>query len=83
MDWGLITAILVIVVWMAHVAFDGYRMWRSLRFLRHVKYEALDNWQCERCKYIQDRLDGMRHEAIWTAAAIIALIVHVTLDFVG
>ena len=83
MDWGLITGVLVVLALAAHLAVDGYRMLRNLRFLRHVKAESLDGWQCSRCIYIQDRLAGMRHEAIWTVVAVVALAIHITLDFVG
>lgn len=83
MDWGLTLVILAVVFLVGHLALDGYRMLRHLRFLRHVKYEALDGQRCARCNYIADRLGDMRHEAIWAAAAIVVLAGHITLDFIG
>lgn len=83
MDWGLILVVLAIVFLVGHLALDGYRMLRNLRFLRHVKYESLDNHQCSRCLFISDRLADMRHEVIWTAAAVIVLIGHLILDVVS
>lgn len=81
MDWGLILVVLAVVFLVGHLALDGYRTLRNLRFLRHVKAESLDGWQCSRCNYIQDRLDDMRHEGLWTAAAVVVLAVHIVLDF--
>jgi hypothetical protein len=83
MDGGLVLVVLAVVFLVGHLALDSYRMLRNLRFLRHVKSEALDGWQCARCIYIQTRLADMRHESIWTAAAVVVLAVHITLDFVG
>jgi hypothetical protein len=81
MDWGLILVVLAVVFLVGHLALDGYRLLRNLRFYRHTKYEALD--PCGRCLYIEERLADMRHEGIWTAAAVIVLAAHITLDFVG
>ena len=83
MDWGLILVVLAVVFLVGHLALDGYRMLRNLRFLRHVKAESLDSWRCARCLAIEDGLASMRHEVIWTAAAIVVLAIHIMLDFVG
>lgn len=83
MDWGLVLVVLAVVFLVGHLVLDGYRMLRNLRFLRHVKFESVDNWQCSRCLFISDRLADMRHELIWTVAAVVVLAAHITLDFVG
>ncbi len=83
MDWGLLLVVLAVVFLVGHLALDSYRTLRNLRFLRHVKAESLDGWQCSRCLYIADRLADMRHEGIWTALALVVLVIHITLDFVA
>ncbi len=83
MDWGQALVILAVVFLIGHLALDGYRMFRNVRRLRHVKYESLDSWRCSRCLAIADGLDDMRHEALWTAAAVVVLAVHIVLDFIG
>jgi hypothetical protein len=80
---GPTLVVLAIVVLVVHMALDGYRMLRNLRFLRHIKYERGWTALCPRCIYIEEKLGAMRHEAIWTAAAVVALAGHITLDFVG
>ncbi len=83
MDWGLILVVLAIVFLVGHLMFDGLRLRQQLLRLRHVKYETLDTDSCERCRAIKDGLSDIRHEAIWTAAAIVVLAGHITLDFVA
>jgi hypothetical protein len=83
MDWGLALVVLAVMFLVGHLALDGYRLLRHVRRLRHVKYESLDRERCARCITIADGLADMRHESIWTAAAVVVLSVHITLDFVG
>ncbi len=83
MDWGLILVVLAIVFLVGHLALDGYRTFWNLRFLRHVTAANLNGEECVRCRYIEDRMGNMRHEAFWTAAAIVVLAGHITLDFVA
>jgi len=83
MDWGLVLFILAVVFLVGHLALDGYRMFRNVRHLRHAKAESLDSRRCARCLAIEDGLADLRHEVIWTVAAVIALTGHITLDFVG
>lgn len=83
MDWGLIFFILAIVFLVGHLGIDGYRMFRHVRRLRHIRAETGWEHLCPRCVYIQDGLSDMRHEAAWTVAAVLALAGHITLDFVG
>lgn len=51
--------------------------------LRHIKYEAGWEVRCPRCLYVEDGLADLRHEAVWTAAALIVLAIHIALDFVA
>lgn len=81
-DWGLIFGILTVVFLVGHVLIDAYRMFRHVRRLRHVKYEALDGWNCSRCIAREEGYAGLRHEAEWTAAALIFLVLHILTDFV-
>lgn len=81
MDWGLFFVVLAVVFLVGHVALDAYRMWRHVRRLRHVKSEALDGWMCDRCLTREENLADLRHEAGWTAAALIVLTIHIVLDF--
>lgn len=81
MDWGVLLFVLALVFLVGHLVFDGYRMFLYVRRLRHVKYENLDIQNCDRCSAIKEGLRNMRHEAIWTAAAVFALGGHIALDF--
>ncbi len=83
MDWGSTLVIAAVVVLVVHILVDGYRTYRNVRLFQHVEYENIDGLPCGRCSYIQDRLDGMRHEAAWTAAAVIVLAGHLILDVVS
>lgn len=83
MTWGLALFVLAVVFLIGHLLIDGYRMFRNVRRLRHVKYKSLDTERCERCYAIALGLADMRHEVIWTVAAVVALSGHITLDFVS
>lgn len=81
MDWGLALVIAAVVFLVGHMALDGYRMFRDVRRLRHAKYESLD--ACERCATVANALKDLRHEVGWTAAAVVVLAGHLTLDMVS
>lgn len=83
MDMGLIFGILTVVFLIGHVLIDAYRMWRHVRRLKHVRSESLDGWQCDRCLTREEGLASLRHEAEWTAAALIFLTLHITTDFIS
>ncbi len=81
MNWGLIFGILTVAFLVGHVLIDTYRMWRQVRALRHVQYEALDGWMCDRCLTFEEKMGDLKHEAEWTAAALIFLALHLLTDF--
>lgn len=84
MDWGLTTVILAVAFLAGHLALD----FRTLAFkLRrpHTKAEDFDGpapMECERCHARERGERELRHEAIWTVAAIAVLTSHIILDFV-
>lgn len=82
MNMGLIFGILTVVFLVGHVLIDAYRMWRQVRLLKHVRAESLDGWQCDRCLTREEGLESLRHEAGWTAAALIFLALHIATDFI-
>lgn len=82
MGIGLVFGILTVVFLVGHVLIDAYRMWRQVRRLRHVRSESLDGWQCSRCLRRREGLAGLRHEAEWTATALIFLVLHIVTDFI-
>lgn len=87
MDWGLITLILVVAVLAVHIAFDARTLLKNLRSLghqtspQHYGPELHNTQHCERCHTIIRGHKELRHEAAWTAAALIILVIHIALDF--
>lgn len=81
MNMGLYFGILTVVFLVGHIVIDAYRMWRQVRALRHTKYEPMDSWQCDRCLTFDEKMIDLRHEAEWTAAALIFLVLHIVTDF--
>ncbi len=81
-DWGLYFGILTVVFLVGHVLIDAYRMFRQVRALSHVEYEALDGAGCDRCLTFEEKMGDLKHEAEWTAAALVFLALHLLTDFV-
>lgn len=81
MDWTPNLVVMAMVFLAAHLLLDGYRMFRHVRRLKHVRAESLDGWQCARCNALKDGMRDLRHESFWTAAAGIVLFIHLVLDF--
>ena len=59
-----------------HLITDFRKLWYSLK-LRHTKYHALE--PCPRCEH----MENLAQESWWQILAIVALIAHLTSDFLG
>lgn len=85
MDLGLILVIAAVVFLVGHLLLDLRTLAKNLRGLRHSEY-AHDRQDVLECELCHTKLRGpreLRHEALWTAAAVVVLSVHIVLDFVG
>lgn len=85
MDWGLITVILAVAFLVGHLALD----FRSLALRLQWPHNntsgyspVLASTACERCHARKRGRKELRHEAVWTLAAVTALTGHIILDFV-
>lgn len=86
MDWGLALGVAVVLFLVLHMALDLRGLARNLRLLGHDddSHRAMfESDSCERCHTLGRGRQELQHEALWTAAAVIALMVHIALDFVA
>lgn len=81
MDWGLVLVIAAVVFLVGHLALDMRTLARNMRVIRHDM--NVGPIECERCRARIRGEQELRHEAVWTAAAVIVLTIHITLDFVA
>lgn len=79
MDWGLALVIAAVVFLVGHMLLDLRTLAKNLRGLRHSGISAV----CETCHAQTRGKRELRHEALWTAAAVVVLTIHIVLDFVG
>lgn len=83
MDWNLTLVVLAIMFLVGHMAFDMRSLARNLRRIDHADLNpACLPIECERCHARVRGEQELRHEAVWTAAAVVALAGHIILDFV-
>lgn len=82
MDWGLALVIVAVVFLVGHMALDMRALARNLRRIDHDPNVA-SPIECERCRARFRGEQELRHEATWTAAAVVVLAIHITLDFVA
>ncbi len=78
---SLYLGILTVVFLVGHIVIDAYRMWRQVRTLRHVRSESLDGAGCDRCLTFEEKMGDLKHEAEWTATALVFLALHLLTDF--
>ncbi len=86
MDWGLILVALAIVFLVGHLALDFRVLLRNMQILQHddaAHTVTLRAGECDRCHTLGRGEQELRHEAIWTVAAVVVLAIHITLDFVA
>ena len=87
MDWGLILVITAVAFLVGHLALDLRTLGRNLERLSHDgdahRGTGAGSTKCERCHTLIRSRSELRHESIWTAAAVIVLAIHITLDFVA
>ena len=83
MDWSLILVILAVVFLVGHLVLDLRGMLSKMRDLQHSYDRYATSFMCSACRTINRDKKTLLHETMWTAAAIIVLAVHITLDFVA
>ncbi len=81
MDWSTASIIVFFALLAGHILFDLRSLVRNLR--QTSEHNTTNPALCDTCHAHVRGKSELRHEALWAAAAVIVLSVHIILDFIG